>query len=89
MENGCRGSYTADDKFVQCPDCPYFPCHDDVPIEEFNCRFCYCALYFIEDCGGNYEILDNGIKDCSNCSIPHRGVEGHEYVVNTLTEEVF
>jgi Zn-finger protein len=26
----------------------------------------------LEDCGGNYSLTDNGIKDCSNCLIPHK-----------------
>lgn len=34
------------------------------------CLFCYCPLYHT-DCGGDYEILDNGIKDCSGCRRPH------------------
>ena len=33
--------------------------------------FCYCPLYALKgDCGGNY-FKNNGIKDCSNCLIPH------------------
>ena len=35
------------------------------------CIFCYCPLYEKEDCGGNYTILHNGIKDCSECERPH------------------
>lgn len=36
-----------------------------------NCFFCYCPLYEDPDCGGNYIILNNGLKDCSTCLKPH------------------
>ena len=52
--------------------CEYFPCHKGVPEEDFNCLFCYCPLYTMgESCGGNFEILENGIKSCMNCGFPH------------------
>lgn len=58
--------------FFQHKDCEYFPCHEHVPIEEFNCLFCYCPLYALGDeCGGNPTWLDSGIKSCQNCTFPH------------------
>lgn len=58
--------------FFQNKNCPYFPCHKTENLQEFNCMFCYCPLYTLADkCGGNYKILSNGIKDCSNCIISH------------------
>lgn len=24
------------------------------------------------DCGGNFTYLENGVKDCSKCLVPHR-----------------
>ena len=52
--------------------CEYFPCHSGVPAEEFNCLFCYCPLYALgKECGGNFVILENGVKDCSDCTVPH------------------
>lgn len=60
-------------KFVQNRDCEFFPCHKGIDCEEFNCLFCYCPLYALGDkCGGNFRYLENGIKDCSNCLVPHR-----------------
>lgn len=38
---------------------------------DIYCMFCYCPRYYEEECGGDYVILPNGIKDCSNCTIPH------------------
>lgn len=52
--------------------CEYFPCHEGADPEHFNCLFCYCPLYALgPDCGGKYTYLENGVKDCSNCLIPH------------------
>lgn len=59
-------------RFFQNKECEFFPCHKVIKKEEFNCLFCYCPLYFLGDrCGGNYSYLDNGIKDCTNCTFPH------------------
>ena len=60
-------------KFNQNLKCEFFPCHKGIKEENFNCLFCYCPLYALGDrCGGNFTYLENGIKDCSNCLIPHR-----------------
>lgn len=60
-------------KFFCNRECEYFPCHPTDYPEEFNCLFCYCPLYALGDkCGGNYVFTEDGIKDCSNCMIPHR-----------------
>ncbi len=53
-------------------ECEYFPCHKTNRPDEFNCLFCYCPLYALgRDCGGNFRYRPNGIKDCSNCLLPH------------------
>ena len=58
--------------FFQNSKCEYFPCHKTEHPESFNCLFCYCPLYALgEDCPGNYIYLENGVKDCSQCLIPH------------------
>ena len=60
-------------KFCQNRECEFFPCHKGLNEDAFNCLFCYCPLYALGDqCGGNFTYLDNGIKDCSNCLVPHR-----------------
>ena len=52
--------------------CESFPCHETEDRKNFNCLFCYCPLYFLgKDCGGNFDYLQSGIKDCTRCSIPH------------------
>jgi Zn-finger protein len=58
-------------KFCQHKKCEYFPCHKVKNEEEFNCLFCFCPLYMLKDkCGGNFKYT-NGIKDCSDCILPH------------------
>lgn len=53
-------------------DCPYFPCHKTADEADFNCLFCYCPLYALgADCGGNFRWTETGVKDCSNCLLPH------------------
>ena len=60
-------------KFVQNKKCEFFPCHEGVDVEEFNCLFCYCPLYTLKDkCGGNPKFLENGLKDCSDCTVTHK-----------------
>ncbi|MDF2839597.1 MAG: metal-binding protein [Clostridia bacterium] len=71
-------------KFFQHKECEYFPCHKINNIENFNCLFCYCPLYFLKDCGGNC-VANSGIKDCSNCLIPH-GEKGYDYIVDKIME---
>lgn len=72
-------------KFVQNRGCAYFPCHQLEDENSFNCLFCYCPLYFFSDCGGNFKILDNGIKDCSDCLLPHRK-ENYDKVIKKFSE---
>jgi Zn-finger protein len=63
------GSY---DSF-QNKECQYFPCHEGLEEEKFSCLFCYCPLYALgENCGGNFTYTAQGIKDCTNCLVPHR-----------------
>lgn len=53
-------------------ECEYFPCHEGIPPEEFNCLFCWCPLYALgKSCGGSCVYLEDGTKDCSGCLIPH------------------
>ena len=60
-------------KFFSHTECEFFPCHKTQHPGEFNCLFCYCPLYALGDeCGGNFTYTEDGIKDCSNCLIPHR-----------------
>ena len=73
-------------KFFQNNNCEYFPCHKTENSKNFNCLFCYCPLYALKDqCGGNFKYLENGIKDCSECLIPHSD-KGYEHIMAHIKE---
>ena len=58
--------------FFQNTECEYFPCHRIADPDCFSCLFCYCPLYMLGPrCGGNFRYTEKGIKDCTNCLIPH------------------
>lgn len=60
-------------KFFQHRNCENFPCHKIDKLEDFNCLFCYCPLYFLgEKCGGNFYYTKSGIKSCKDCDFPHK-----------------
>ena len=66
--------------FFQNKECEFFPCHKGMDEEKFSCLFCYCPLYALgKECGGNFEILENGVKDCSGCTVPHKK-ENYGYI---------
>ncbi len=73
-------------KFNQHRKCEFFPCHEVADDSTFNCLFCYCPLYALgENCGGNYEYVEGGIKDCSKCKIPH-SPKGYDYIIGKYGE---
>ena len=73
-------------KFFQNKKCEYFPCHKTKNEEDFNCLFCYCTLYALGDkCGGNFKYIEGGIKDCSECLIPHNP-KGYDYIISKYSE---
>ena len=55
--------------------------------EYFNCLFCYCPLYALgEDCGGNFTYY-KGVKDCTDCLIPHSR-NAYDYITSRFGELV-
>jgi Zn-finger protein len=70
--------------FFQNKNCEFFPCHKVKDTQNFNCLFCFCPLYHMEDCGGNYRTLKSGVKDCSKCVLPHYN---YDYVINKIKEK--
>ncbi len=70
--------------FFSHKNCEYYPCHNGADEENFNCLFCYCPLYCLgNNCGGDFIILSNGVKDCSGCLYPHRK-ENYPKIVKKL-----
>ena len=75
-------------KFFQHRECEFFPCHKTEDEENFNCLFCYCPLYALgENCGGNFKYTEDGIKDCSDCLVPHKK-KNSEYIMSKFDEIV-
>lgn len=70
-------------KFFQNKKCEYFPCHKVSNNDDFNCLFCYCPLYMLQDkCGGNFKYTNN-VKDCSECTLPH-GRSSHDFIMSKM-----
>ena len=69
--------------FFRNHECEYFPCHKVENDEQFNCLFCFCPLYQMEDCGGNSTFTKDGIKDCSNCLVPHDPAN-YDYIISKM-----
>ena len=86
MDNKHKFTHTGDNyKFSQNSKCEYFPCHKTDNPEDFNCLFCYCPLYMMgKECGGNFRYTVNGIKDCSQCMIPHTKDVGYDHVQSKM-----
>ena len=75
-------------KFFSNTKCEYFPCHKTNDPENFNCLFCYCPLYALKDkCGGNFRYTEKGIKDCTNCTLPHQR-KNYDYIIGKFKEIV-
>ncbi len=67
--------------------CAYFPCHEGVDTNEFNCLFCYCPLYALGPCcGGDFSYTEDGVKDCSACTLPHEKDAGTRLVMEHFDE---
>lgn len=60
-------------------ECEYYPCHK---LENQNCLFCYCPLYFFKDCGGNPR-FNGAVKDCTLCTMNH-DENSFEFVMSQL-----
>lgn len=65
-------------------ECRYFPCHE-TENGELNCMFCYCPLYPLKNCGGEFCYTGHGIKDCSHCLLPHTE-EGLDHVAARMKD---
>ena len=74
-------------RFFKNTACRYYPCHEG--LAELNCLFCYCPLYFLEDCPGTPEFIQRKdgktVKSCVHCVFPHRA-ENYPAVVKLLAE---
>lgn len=70
-------------RYFKNETCDYYPCHKGIADADFSCLFCYCPLYLYgERCGGIFH-YSNGVKDCSDCTLPHEG-KNYDVVVERL-----
>ena len=61
--------------FFSNKECEYFPCHAGAD-----------PLYALGDkCGGNFRMTETGIKDCTNCQLPHKA-QNYGYVTGKYSE---
>ena len=75
-------------KFFSNTKCEYFPCYKSNDPENVNCLFCYCPLYALKDkYGGNFRYTEKGIKDCTNCTLPHQR-KNYDYIIGKFKEIV-
>ena len=73
-------------KFFNHKECEFFPCHKSNNPDEFNCLFCYCPLYTLgKNCGGNFKYTDKGIKNCSDCLLPHNK-NNYDYIMSKFQD---
>ena len=73
-------------KFFSHKECEFFPCHKTEDPDNFNCLFCYCPLYPLGDqCKGNFTYTVTGVKDCTNCLVPH-GRNSYDYIAGRFYE---
>lgn len=63
--------------------CEQYSCHK---IEDINCLFCFCPLYYKQDCGGYFEIKSGFIKDCSECLLPHY-YNNYQLIIQSLRQD--
>ncbi len=71
-------------RFFENKECKYFPCHKG--LEDFNCLFCYCPMYHLENCPGNPKYKEKEgkqIKVCVDCNFPHIP-ENYEKIMEIL-----
>ena len=73
-------------RFFENKECQYYPCHKG--MDHQNCLFCYCPLYSMEHCPGEYKYIEsNGkmIKECSGCTFPHKA-ENYDVIIEFLSK---
>ncbi|MCR5507915.1 MAG: cysteine-rich small domain-containing protein [Lachnospiraceae bacterium] len=73
-------------RYFENRECKYYPCHKG--LDDINCLFCYCPLYFMRDCPGKPVFTEkNGKlkKVCTGCTYPHEA-GNYETILKTIKE---
>ena len=76
-------------RFFENRACEYFPCHEG--LENFNCLFCYCPMYWFDDCLGRPEFIKTKtgkiIKACTGCTFPHEP-EHYDAITQFIADKI-
>ena len=72
-------------KYFNNDSCEYFPCHKG-ELPNFNCLFCYCPLFLLMNCPGNFSLTKKGLKDCTYCNYPHKQ-ENYNKIIEFLKKK--
>ena len=75
-------------KYFENRDCKYYPCHKET--DNLNCLFCYCPLYHMSNCPGNYRMIEKDgrqIKTCIDCNYPHLA-QNYDNVMAIIKKEM-
>ena len=76
-------------KYFCNKECEFFPCHKISNEDDFNCLFCYCPLYSLgAKCGGNFKYTESGIKNCTDCTIPHMR-KNYDIIIEKLKKKQY
>lgn len=83
-------------KYMVNKQCEYYPCHKEIPEEQYNCLFCYCPFYFRDKpCpqdkeGGQARTFTTKsgkkMRDCSKCLWIHQR-ENYDEILRVLTKD--
>lgn len=74
-------------KFFENKQCKYYPCHKG--MQNINCLFCYCPLYNLAKCPGEYRYVESKgkrVKDCTDCTFPHKA-ENYDIIIALLSKQ--
>ncbi|WP_024864547.1 cysteine-rich small domain-containing protein [Butyrivibrio sp. FCS014] len=67
-----EGKFQNSSRYFENRQCKSYPCHKG--DDHINCLFCFCPLYHMENCPGNYKMIEKdgkSIKSCIDCRFPH------------------
>ena len=76
--------YENSTRYFENRACKSYPCHEG--SDHINCLFCFCPLYHLQNCPGEYEMKEKDgklIKSCMNCRFPHEA-DNYDKVMEIL-----
>lgn len=71
-------------RYFENRECEFYPCHNTE--DGINCLFCYCPMYFLDNCPGKYSFIEKEggrIKNCTDCDFPHKA-DNYDIIMKIL-----